>query len=194
MSDSRDPRELQNAFDEQADSLGLDPRAEPVSAPGRLLGIAPAGVHSILEFEDDTHPEGKYKDDEKQIEHVIRELEALHPDDFLAHWNEFATNPYVAVADDMVGTVEQDGIEEVLNGEEMQATLEAFPPHKPRKLEVSKIKITFIETRRAAATYRVEETFQNGKHEVHNCAAILIVTEGSWKITVVTTKHHGEGR
>ncbi len=190
------PNDLQGAFEEQADGLGLlalepAPRAQRMS---RMVGIAAAGTHSLVDLEGKTSTAEIGEADRKAIAEVVRRFESLHPQEFLKEWKSFATNPYVAVGESMVGTVEEDGLEEFFNRDSFRETLEAFPPFQPRKLTVSNMQIVFVGQVRAAATYRVEEDFKNQKHKVDNCAAILVKMADGWRITAVTTKDKEQAR
>ncbi len=190
------PNRLQEAFEEQAGDLGLISRADLPRAhvTSQMVGIAAAGTHSLVEVERKTPLTPVGEADRKAITEVIEKFEGLHPQDFLRDWKNYATNPYVAVGESLVGTVEEDGLEDFFNRKSFKDTLEAFPPFKPRKLEVSEMRIVFIGQMRAAATYRVEEQFRNEKNKVDNCAAILVKFDDGWKVAAVTTKDKGEAR
>lgn len=190
------PSPLQDAFEEQAGDLGLiaPDRAPRAHVTSRMVGIAAAGTHSLVEVERRTPVTPVGEDDRKAIAEVIRRFESLHPEEFLQDWKKFATNPYVAVGETLVGTVHEDGLEDFFNRDAFKETLQAFPPFRPRKLTISNMQIVFIGQIRAAATYRVDEDFQNQKHKVDNCAAILVKFDEGWKVTSVTTKDKGEAR
>ncbi len=187
---------LQRAFEEQAGDLDL---IAPVRAPrahvtSRMVGIAAAGTHSLVDLEGKTSTAEVGEADRKAIAEVIGKFEGLHPEEFLREWKNFATNPYVAVGESLVGTVQEDGLEDFFNRQSFKDTLEAFPPFRPRKLAISNMQIVFIGQVRASATYRVDEDFQNQKHKVDNCAAILVKLQDGWRVTAVTTKDKGQAR
>jgi hypothetical protein len=187
---------MQQDFEAQAEDLGLVSGGD-ASRPRRMsqmVGIALAGTHSLVEMDRKTKAAAVGQSDREVIAETIKKFEGLHPDELMVEWKRYATNPYVAVGESMMGTVHEDGVEEFMNRKAFQDTLKAFPPFKPRKLEVSNIEIMFIGDLRAAATYRVSEEFQNGERKVDNCAAILMRLETGWRIAAVTTKDKGEAR
>lgn len=205
MSDSRDrgdassEKRMQEAFEPQAEGLGLDPPAPadtstPSGTPSRMVGIAAVGTHSLVEFEHDRPPEPHGDPDREAIEDVITKFESYHPEEFLKEWRHIATNPYVGIGEDQMGSIEEEGARSFFNSDDFKETLRLFPPHEPRKMVISQMEIVFIGLSRAAATYRAEEEFQNGKHKVDNCAAILVKLDDGWKVCAVTTKDKGEGR
>jgi hypothetical protein len=186
---------LQAAFDEQAAELGLRTETEGSSTEGvRLVGIAGAAVHSVLEVKRTRPPEPVDDDDRKQIAQVIEQFESIHPDELLLHWKRYATNPYVAVGNTQVALIQEDGFAAFLDSDAFKETLQTFPPFKPRKLEVTSPEIVFLSPVRASATYTCKEEFRNGKMKVNNCTAVLLKLDTGWKITMVTTRDEGEGR
>lgn len=193
--DGKNEMRMQEAFERQADDLGLDPPVpESPSTPGRMVGIAAVGTHSLVEFEHDKPPTPHGDADREAIEEVITKFESLHPQDFLAEWRHIATNPYVGVGEEQMGTIEEEGARSFFDSEDFQETVRLFPPFEPRKMTISQMEIVFIGATRAAATYRAEEEFQNGEHKLDNCAAILVKLDDGWKVCAVTTKDKGEAR
>jgi len=186
---------MQQAFEKQADGLGLGPAgAAPAPSTGRMVGIAAVGTHSLVEYEHHEPPTPHGDRDREAIAETVEKFESLHPRDFLREWRYIATNPYVGIGEDLMGTIEEEGVESFFNSEDFQETLRLFPPFEPRKMTISGMQIVFIGLTRACATYRAEEEFQNGKHKVDNCAAILVKLDDGWKVTAVTTKDKGEAR
>lgn len=186
---------MQEAFERQAEGLGLDP-AGPASSPtpGRMVGIAAVGTHSLVEFEHDKPPTPQGDLDRQAIEETVTKFESLHPKDFLREWRHIATNPYVGIGEDQMGTIEEEGARSFFDSEDFKETLRLFPPFEPRNLTLSEMEIVFIGLTRAAATYRAEEEFTNGKYKVDNCCAILVKLDDGWKVCAVTTKDRGEAR
>ncbi len=187
---------MQQDFEAQAEGLGLA-SSSGASRPQRMsqmVGIAAAGTHSLVDMDGgaDAGPVGE--EDRQAITEVIEKFEGLHPDEFLREWKSYATNPYVAIGESMVGTVQEDGLETFFNRKAFIDTLKAFPPFKPRKLEIANLQIVFIGDIRAAAIYRVSEEFKNSKQKVDNCAAILVKLKEGWRVAAVTTKDKGEAR
>ena len=188
-------RRMQEAFDQQADGLGLGAAAPATErSTGRMVGIAGVGTHSLVEYEHHEPPTPHGPRDAEAIEEVVTEFESLHPRDFLREWHRIATNPYVGIGETHMGTIEQEKLSTYFDSEEFKETLRLFPPFEPRKMTISEMKIVFIGLTRACATYRAEEEFQNGKVKVDNCAAILVELDDGWKVTAVTTKDKDEGR
>lgn len=193
--DASDERRMQEAFERQADGLGLGPAGPaPATSTGRMVGIAAVGTHSLVEYEHDKPPTPHGDRDREAIAEVVEKFECLHPAEFLIEWRHIATNPYVGIGEELMGTIEEEGARSFFDSEDFQETLELYPPFEPRKMTISEMVIVFIGLTRACATYRAEEEFQNGKYKVDNCAAILVKLDDGWKVTAVTTKDKGEAR
>jgi hypothetical protein len=190
--DSRALREasLQQAFDQAAE--GLDLRLEPsAGGPARTVGIAfvctPIVRYDILDS-----PPPIEREDDQQIQDIIRAWESLSTEELRASWRDYTADSYIGVAREGLVKVDQKIIDKWLGSDEYAQHQQSYPPFSPRRVNVSQIHIVYIARDHACATYRVTESFVNGKVLASNLATILAKLEnGGWQI-VVATKHGWE--
>lgn len=183
-SDHERADRLQKAFAAAAE--GLDLRLAPAENGGvRCVGVAFACI-PLVSY-DTVDPVPVDKDDDREIEKLIREVESLSYDDFRARWRDYLNDPHVAVTTEGLVMVDQDVIDKWFDSEKFKQFVGEFEPLSPRGAKIHKIHITYHGPLQATATYRVEEEHRRDKQTAGNQTAILVKLEKlGWRIVVVT--------
>lgn len=184
--------QLFSAFDEAGIELE---EAEPASRSIGILAIpgAPNAVHA-LELQDvgtaetaprTTSPAATGGHD-AVIADLISRWENLKPHEMLAHYREFALDPYVAVGEWMV-MINEETIESWAKGERLSALLKKRPHLDSRRIEVQQLQIVYIGRNKACATYHLVETYTDNPMTFSGNGAVFLVhlAEG-WKIAAYT--------
>ena len=189
----RDPRtpspEAAAAFVRLADELPLQLVEADVEA--RCVGVAFAIQQRTVDVEIDK-AEGTTTSIQAEIEEHLNGWESLAPDQFLERWSEFATDPYIGVGPGWAGTVDRGVIEQWLHSDQLAEAEVELPTFSPRHVSLTNIQLVALGPGRYVATYRVEESYQNGKVSAGNTFAVLMHVSGKgWRIAVASkgTRH-----
>jgi hypothetical protein len=172
----------QKAFNDMASKMELALEPPPRSAV--TVGVAFLFASKAVAVNTATPPRPVDASDEDHIKKLINDWESHAPEDFVKHWKNHATDPYVGVGTSWVGVGGQKDHDLWLESPELAEARSKYPPHSPRKVKVDNCKIVHLGPNRACATYRLEEEHQNGKTTVGNHAAILFKTNDGWRIAV----------
>lgn len=170
----------QRDFDRMADGLGftLEHTSFEVGEHtdlGLLLGPL---ASPVTEFRAVPTVEPPGDDEDEAIGATIRGWEALEPAEFGESFTRYATDPFLLIGTNGVGTVE--------SGDQFGRTLADYPLHSPRQMEVSEIRVVHIGGSRAAATYTVDETYTDGTRIHSNAVAVLARLSDGWRIVIAT--------
>lgn len=197
MADSHDSQanrdaRLQAEFAAAADGLSLPlettDEQERCAIGIALIPIVPSTPIIHTGRVPEVSPYGK--DDDVSIREIIKRWESVSAFDLLEAWRELATEPFVAVGDHWVTSLDLGIIKQGLESQQFAAQQIDYPPYEPRKVTVSKLKIVHIGHTKAVATYQVQEEYRNGKVFAGNSAAVLMKHPNlEWRITVFT-KHN----
>jgi hypothetical protein len=198
-----DPREgaasgredrMQEAFDQAAEGLGLE-LERPSSGHGGDDVKPPFSDaymlfcfrgHSQVDSEPMPSPPPVGSEDDAAIAEVINGFESLAPVEFAESWQQYATDPYVAVADGRVAKIDHEELRDWLGSDELRAILEEYPLFSPRRVQVGELRIVYLGRVRAVATYHVQEEFTNGRVVAGNGSASLFKLEGGrWRIVII---------
>lgn len=192
MSD-RDPvseREAntQQAFDRQAGSLGL--RQEPAPAAGEVRTVGEAFFIVFGKTVDvdtlDMAPAVGAADD-ADIQAVLNGAYSQQPADVEDHWRDFYHDPFEAVGRDFIVRMDEKAIKKWARSPELAQRLQDHPPFNPRQVTISSLNIVYIGNVRAAATYHVQESFQNAQVAAGNAMALMVKLENlGWRILIIT--------
>jgi hypothetical protein len=178
-------RLLQQSFDREAADLDL--RLEPAGgAETRAVGAAIC-LNGFISYDliSGKRPPGPA--DDQQIKSLIRGLESLPWAELPRRWREFLHDPYILVTSKGVLKSDQEVVDHWLASRELQEFLQEYPPHAPRKVKITQIKIVYIGSDRASATFRVQERFTNDKTLAANMTMIFVHLEHEgWRILVMT--------
>lgn len=178
---------IQEAFDRAAEELDLTVVPAAAAAGARTVGVAFAMLSKAVDVKPESSPEPVGAADDAEIHKVVTGYESLDPKSFSRLWREYATDPHMGVATGWVGTVDQKAVEHWLESDELAQAEKDMPSHSPRHVKISDVRIVYLGSTRAVATYRVEEEHKNGKTSAGNGTAILMKLEGKgWKIVVVS--------
>lgn len=197
MTDSRDSQatrdaRLQAEFEEAAAGLGLaletTDEQERCSIGIALVPVVPATPLIETGRVPDVSPFNA--SDDTAIREIITRWESVPADELLEAWGKLATDPFVAVGDHWVTSLDLGVIKQGLESQHFAAQQIDYPPHSPRKVTISNLKIVHIGNTKAVATYQVQEEYQNGKIFAGNSAVVLMKNPSlEWRITVFT-KHN----
>ena len=170
----------QDAFDRMADELGLTLERTSFEVGehtdlGLLLGPL---ASPVAEFQAMPTAAPPGEDEDAAIQAVIEGWETLEPANFANRFTDFATDPFVLIGTNGLGTVESsDGFE---------GQLADYPLHSPRQMEVSNVQVVHIGGARAAATYTVDESYTDGSKIHSNAVAVLAKLSQGWRIVIAT--------
>lgn len=185
-----DEAKTQEAFDRAAPALDLE-LEEVRGGIERSVGalVVPFDVTPTAEVEIDTDSTEPLADDDGEIRRVLEAFETASPRELVETWRTHGTRPLLAVGANWIGAVDEEKLEAGLASEEFRRTLEEFPPHHPRRVTLSELRIVYLAGVKAVATYRVEEEYRNGQVFAGNAGAILMndVREG-WKLALFTKR------
>lgn len=184
--------QLFSAFDEAGIELE---EAEPASRSIGILAIpgAPNAIHALeldnvetADTSDQTTSLASISSQDGVIADLITRWENLKPQEMLAHYREFALDPYVAVGEWMV-MINEETIESWAKGERLSALLRKRPHLDSRRLEVQQLRIVYIGRNKACATYHLVETYTDSPMTFSGNGAVFLVhlAEG-WKIAAYT--------
>ena len=194
MTQRPDPErtEQQRAFDRMADSLGftLEHSSFEVGEHtdlGLLLGPL---ASPVTEFVAVPTAEAPGEDEDQAIEATIRGWETLEPADFAENFTRYATDPFLLIGTDSVGTVGEGTVE---SSDEFEKRLAEYPLHSPRQIEISNVRIVHIRGSRAVATYTVDESYTDGTRIHSNAVAVLAKLSAGWRIVIATDHLAPEG-
>ena len=186
MAHSSDDSSLQAKFDEQADGLGL--ALEQPEDRTKFFGLAflmldDAAVRT--EAADTEVAEELREVDEQAIQALLYNWESRAPEQLVAEWRQFATDPYIGVGDSWAGVITQQTYDAWLQSERRHNLEKDAPPYSPRRITISNVNIVYILPTKAVVTYRVEEQYKNGRRAAGNTAVILFnVKDKGWRIAV----------
>jgi hypothetical protein len=151
----------------------------------RCVGVAFACI-PLVPY-DTVAEEPVDRGDDREIEKLIRELEALSYDEFKVRWRDYLHDPHIAVTSEGLVVVDQAVIDKWFDSEKLRRFVAEFEPLSPRGAQVHNVHITYHGPLQATATYRVEESHRHGKHTAGNQSAILAKLETlGWRAVVVT--------
>lgn len=178
---------LQEAFNEAAAELDL--RLDPAAGSDpRCIGVAFIILPFVAYDLDDSESPAGHADDES-ISNVVHRLETMTVAQFHAgEWRNYAYDPHVSVTATGLGKIDQAAVEEWLASPEFQEYLQEYPPKTPRDVKIQQLKVVYLGQHQAAATYRVVETFANGKVTAGNSAMMLGEMKNVGWRAVVTSK------
>jgi hypothetical protein len=176
---------LQDAFDTQAGSLGLE--FDPPNVYGRDIGAFVRRRRAVVEpgVPHTLTPPGN--EDDQILAAVIHGWELLDPDQAGLYWKQFATDPFVAVGRGAIGIMDDEAYRLWRDSDELRKDLEAFPPFSPRRIRILNLRTSYVGFTTATATYTVEEDYQNARTRFTNASLILLkIDPGTWKIAAET--------
>ena len=176
---------LQRAFDEAAGGRAL--RLEPAAAAEPpSVGVAFISAPFVASHPLNSPPPTGHADD-REIATRIHGFETLSNDQNAAgEWRQHLHDPYVAVTLNGLAQVDQAAVDEWLANPEFQEYQQEYPPQSPRRVKIKRPQIIYIGRQHATITYRVVETYANGKTAAGNGTAMLARLSEGWRIVVIT--------
>jgi hypothetical protein len=177
--------EIQQAFDRQADSLGL--RLEPVPGSGEVRSIGEAfffGTTEDYDIPQDPPPVGAA--DDAAIQSLLNAAFALTPEQLAEDWQDYYADPFQAVGESWTTRMDNKKIKKWLRSDELEQWQEDFPIFTPRQVQLTNVNIVYLGDVRAVVTYNVSEDYQNNTTASGNGAAIVIKLDLGWRILVIT--------
>ena len=187
--------QLREAFDEAG--IELEKPAEPKALSIGFLAFpgAPNPIHALelhdvesQESADTTSLAGTSGTSSQDaiLADMITRWENLKPAEMLAHYREFALDPYIAIGEWIV-PITYTTIESWLRGERLTAVLKKRPHIDSRRVEVQNLRIVYVGRDKAIATYHLVETYTDNPMTFTGNGGIIFVhlAEG-WKIAACT--------
>ncbi len=178
--------DLQQAFDEAA--AGLDLRLEPAGGgTPRCIGIA-FMIYASIPYPIDTTPPPIDRHDDQEIKRLIRGHESLTEAQYRdGTWRNHLFDTHMVVARQGLIETNQAVIVHWLDSPQFVQFQQDYPWKDPRDVKVRNIRIAYLGTQLASATYRVVEKLANGKVIGGNAATLFArLDQVGWRGVVIT--------
>lgn len=180
--------DVQQAFDRQAGDLGLRPEPAPGAGEARNVGEAFfLAFKKIVDMDTDPAAPPVGANDDASILSILNGAYSLTPTALKTQWKNFFHNPFEAVGRDFIVRMNAHTIRKWANSDELAERLQQYPPFDPRQVQITNVNTVYIGNVRAAVTYHIQETFQNGTVAAGNSLALLVKLRTlGWRILVIT--------
>lgn len=190
--EGRDER-LQQAFDRAAAGLDLRLERSPLhdSDDIRVVGTAfvaetDEGLAHATQFDLMESPPPVGAADDAAISALLTSYESQSPEDLVANWRQYATDPHVVLGEGWMSFVDKKDYHHFLRSDELAHANQEFPPYSPRHVTITNLNVVYIRDTRASVTYHLQEEYTNGKVAAGNSAAWLVkLSGGEWRIAAV---------
>ena len=191
MSHSRQTEDaIFKAVADAADDLDLELEATAdvdqrmvgiFAAPLAHSGTAPADVGSMVDAPSI---------DNEEIRKALDGWATTHPEDALAAYGQYTTDPYVTVMEGGVKTIDREYLEQWQKSDELKKLLANWQPKRKREATLSNVQIVYVSDGIANATFQSRELGEGDVPVVGNVSAILVKgtsDEGTaWKVAAVS--------
>lgn len=180
--------EVQQAFDRQAGSLGLRPEPAPGAGEVRTVGEAFfLAFKKIVDMDTDPAAPPVGAADDTAIQSILNGAYALTPAALKTQWKNFYHDPFEAVGRDFIVRMNTHTIRKWAKSDGLAERLQQYPPFDPRQVQITNVNIVYIGNVRAAVTFHLQETFQNGTVAAGNSLALLVKLRTlGWRILIIT--------
>jgi len=184
MSDPLSRKE--ELYEEAFAEAGFELERKPEPGPSRSIGFlafhgAPSPlVATDLEDYDKANADAAIGD-------LITGWENLTPAKLLKEHGKYALDPYVAVGEWMV-PIDHNRIKAWVSGEYLQRAIATRPNLERRRIEIKKVRIVYVGSSKAVATYNLVERYEGSSEVFSGNAAVFLVNlkKKGWRIAAYT--------
>jgi len=186
---------VQKAVDELVDSGAVE-IVEEDPKPFRMIGVVLVPAAYSTSDTDEAEPPTATDADTAAVQTVLSSFSQIEPKDAPDRFTEFCTDPYFVV-DRATGPQRMDEDElsawaKHIGSDEFNASLGGFESLDPRRIEMTRVEVSYVGTGTAIVTFHQVEQGQGGKRWVGNGAAIVLKQKSgddwAWKISVITKR------